>query len=392
MLVQTISKLTDGSPLKIVCFGDSITGTYYHTGGRRAWTETLAQTLQELYPRAQLKMINAGISGNTSAHGLERMKTDVLAHNPDLIIAMFGMNDAAHLPADDLRQNLQQIVQRAKAHNAEVILMTPNAIADDDPARTVERLAEYSEVVREVAHLNNLTLADTYTVYEDLRQHDQPEWIRVMSDAIHPNMRGHRLFASIIGEAISGQKIAPPELPILRPRLPHLKALLEADQPVCISAMKPMDGLIKTAIRSLYPKAQLEIKAWDPAGKSISELEEEAKQYGWFHYNENPDLPKPDLTIVAVPSDAFVTLDHNTYLSYGWVINWSQSFGNDPRADCLPILPSVWEDSLSESARAAEQFALEGILDKDLPYISRDSGRDTPVILITNALAEMLQE
>jgi lysophospholipase L1-like esterase len=126
MLTSAIEKLTKGTLLKIVCFGDSITGTYYHTGGRRAWTNALGQTLKELYPQARLEMINAGISGNTSAHGLERMDADVLSHNPDLIIAMFGMNDVAHLQTDDLRQNLTEIVKRAHEHNSEIVLMTPN--------------------------------------------------------------------------------------------------------------------------------------------------------------------------------------------------------------------------------------------------------------------------
>jgi len=391
--IPIVQLFESGKPVTIVCFGDSITGTYYHTGGRRAWTDTLGQTLQELYPQAQLEMINAGISGNTSAHGLERMETDVLAHKPDLIVVMFGMNDTAHLTPEDLRNNLRKIVQKCQASGSEVVLMTPNAVSADDSIRPPEKLTIFAEVVREIAHKYQLPLADTYRVYEEIRLNNPPEWIRIMSDAIHPNMRGHRLFASILGETISGRKIAPPELPILRPRLPHLKSLLEAGRPVRITAMKPLDTLIEIAIHSLYPEAQLEIKTWDPAGKSISELEAEAKQNGWFHYNENPDLPKPDLTIVAVPSAAFVELDAKTYRSFGWVINWSQSFGNDPRADCLPILPSVWEDSFSESDRAAEQFALEGILDIDLPSIQRAPDDQTsPAELIAHALSEMLRE
>lgn len=391
--MQIVHSLETGKPVKIVCFGDSITGQYYHTGGRRAWTQALGQTLRELYPQALIEMINAGIGGNTSANGLERMDADVLAHKPNLIIAMFGMNDTARLTTEDLRSNLRQIVQKAHKSGSETILMTPNAVADNDPIRPPEKLKAFAETVREVARESDLILVDTHQVYAEVRETNPSEWIRLMSDAIHPNMRGHRLFASTLGEAISGRKIALPELPVLHPSLPRLKALLESNQLVRISAMTPGAGLIESAILDLYPNAHLEIKTWDPADKSISELEEEAKQNGWFHYNENPDLPKPDLTIVAVPSSTFVTLDRQTYLSYGWVINWSQSFGNEPRADCLPILPSVWENSLSESARAAEQFALAGILDKDLPWIQRSpEDRSPAVTLIAKTLSEMLKD
>jgi hypothetical protein len=39
-----------GCPVRIVCFGDSITGVYYHSGGRRAWCDLLGIGLQQAYP------------------------------------------------------------------------------------------------------------------------------------------------------------------------------------------------------------------------------------------------------------------------------------------------------------------------------------------------------
>src|ERR1051325_8650899 len=65
-----LKRLSAGEPTRIVCFGDSITGAYYHTGGERAWCDMLGLALQRVYPQARLEMINAGISGNTTAAGL----------------------------------------------------------------------------------------------------------------------------------------------------------------------------------------------------------------------------------------------------------------------------------------------------------------------------------
>ena len=45
-------------PVKIVCFGDSITGVYYHTGGLRAYAEMLEIALKRTYPRSELQVIN----------------------------------------------------------------------------------------------------------------------------------------------------------------------------------------------------------------------------------------------------------------------------------------------------------------------------------------------
>src|SRR5262245_1454666 len=79
------------TPVKIVCLGDSITGVYYHTGGRRAYPEMLEVALRRLYPKASVRVVNAGISGNTTRDGLARLERDVLAHEPHLVTVMFGM-------------------------------------------------------------------------------------------------------------------------------------------------------------------------------------------------------------------------------------------------------------------------------------------------------------
>ena len=92
-LRKTPQKLEADQAVKIVCFGDSVTGVYYHTGGRRAYTAMVGVALSGAFPKAGVTAINAGISGNTTADGLKRMQKDVLAHKPDLVTVMFGLND-----------------------------------------------------------------------------------------------------------------------------------------------------------------------------------------------------------------------------------------------------------------------------------------------------------
>jgi len=43
--LKTTQLMEAGQPVRIVCFGDSITGVYYHTGGRRAWCDLLGVAL-----------------------------------------------------------------------------------------------------------------------------------------------------------------------------------------------------------------------------------------------------------------------------------------------------------------------------------------------------------
>jgi lysophospholipase L1-like esterase len=53
-------------PVTIVCLGDSVTGVYYHTGGKRAYPEMLEIAIKRAFPKANVTVINAGISGHTT--------------------------------------------------------------------------------------------------------------------------------------------------------------------------------------------------------------------------------------------------------------------------------------------------------------------------------------
>ncbi len=86
-------KLLAGEAARVVCFGDSVTGVYYHTGSRRAYTDMLGIALRKLAPQAKVEMINAGISGHTTENALARIDRDVIVHKPDLVTVMFGLND-----------------------------------------------------------------------------------------------------------------------------------------------------------------------------------------------------------------------------------------------------------------------------------------------------------
>lgn len=67
-------------------------------------------------------VINAGISGNTTKDGVERL-TDVLALKPAAVIVAFGGNDGLRgLPIDATRRNLDQIVGTLQKAGSKVVL------------------------------------------------------------------------------------------------------------------------------------------------------------------------------------------------------------------------------------------------------------------------------
>jgi len=110
---------TPASTQRIVALGDSLTA-----GLGLAPDQAYPALLQARLKSAGLdyEVINAGVSGDTSAGGLERLEW-ALQGNVKILIVALGGNDALRgLPADALAANLSQIIERARARQIRVIL------------------------------------------------------------------------------------------------------------------------------------------------------------------------------------------------------------------------------------------------------------------------------
>jgi acyl-CoA thioesterase-1 len=115
----------------IVAFGDSLTAGYGTDAGN-SYPDFLEQDLNA--KGFHYRVVNAGISGNTTKDGLDRVD-DVLALKPALVIVAFGGNDGLRgLPIDSTRKNLDQIVSRLQHAGTKVVLggitLPPNYGAD----------------------------------------------------------------------------------------------------------------------------------------------------------------------------------------------------------------------------------------------------------------------
>ncbi|MFC1596523.1 SGNH/GDSL hydrolase family protein [Planctomycetota bacterium] len=361
----------------IVCFGDSITGVYYHTGGRRAWCDMLGIALGKVYPKAKIEMINAGISGNTTPQGLARMERDVLARRPRLVVVMYGMNDVVRTEPEAFRANLRQIVQRCRASGAAVVLSTPNSVYANAP-RPMARLEEFARIVRDVAEELSVRLADCFSAYEELRKEDVTEWRLLMSETIHPGMNGHKKFAEVMAQAISGREVS------LADEGPPADALrftfqrLGAKQPLDVVAMPPYDRIVPEALRTLFPEAEIRVTVWPVEGQSLSAIEE---------WGKGVRRRKPHLVVVAVPGDRGADDEEAFLRSYNWVLNWSVDFGQ-AHWDLVPILPSV-AGELTDEERGREALVRRITMGIDTRWIERQPGDErSPAEIVADWIAE----
>ena len=103
----------------LVCFGDSLTAGLGTAPGQ-SYPDYLQEDLDKLH--YHYRVVNEGISGNTTKDGVERLP-EVLALHPVVAVVEFGGNDGLRgLRIEDSRANLDEIVRRLKAAGVKVAL------------------------------------------------------------------------------------------------------------------------------------------------------------------------------------------------------------------------------------------------------------------------------
>lgn len=355
-------KLLAGEAVRVVCFGDSVTGVYYHTGSRRAYTDMLGIALRQIAPQAKVEMINAGISGHTTENAMARIDRDVIAHKPDLVTVMFGLNDMTRVPLEAYRDNLKAIVQRCQAAGSEVILATPNNVITS-AGRPTEKLIQYGDAIRQVGFELNVPVCDVYRELDAVRQHSETEWRLLMSDAIHPNMAGHKRIATCLAQSITGQRVSLEGVPVPANPIVHTMKLLSDGKPVRILAMPPCHDMIAPALRSLYPNAEITVDLWPTENLSLAEIEDSAKV--------RVRAQKPDLVLIAVPRSASTESDETLATSFAWVMNWSLNFGPSTW-DVVVVHPAVIDGQTESSPR--DNLIRRLVNAQDLSLIDRPAG------------------
>lgn len=105
----------------LLVVGDSISAAF-GLDSRQGWVSLLAQRLNE--QGYTYKVVNASISGDTSAGGAARLPALLAEHRPSLVIVELGGNDGLRgQPPAQLQQNLAAMVDQARGSGAEVLLL-----------------------------------------------------------------------------------------------------------------------------------------------------------------------------------------------------------------------------------------------------------------------------
>jgi acyl-CoA thioesterase I len=174
------------SVAKIVAFGDSLTAGY-------------GLSLEQSYPSLLQKklaadgfdyeVVNAGISGDTSADGVRRIEWSLEGGNVKVVILELGANDILRgQPISEMKKNLRTIIERAKARGAQVLLAGMEAPTSSGIDYRRWTHGAFSELAKEQRVPLIPFLLDRVAGIQSLNQ----------PDGIHPNAEGARIVADTV--------------------------------------------------------------------------------------------------------------------------------------------------------------------------------------------------
>jgi acyl-CoA thioesterase-1 len=108
-------------PQTMLVMGDSLSAAY-GLASSQGWVHLLGERLAR--ERPDWRVVNASISGETTAGGASRIAPAIAQHDPDLVAIQLGANDALRgLPLELASANLDRMITAAKAHGAQVLLI-----------------------------------------------------------------------------------------------------------------------------------------------------------------------------------------------------------------------------------------------------------------------------
>jgi lysophospholipase L1-like esterase len=204
---------------KLVMIGDSITdvermrpiGEGRDPALGHGYVAVVDALLGAVYPDLWIRVVNMGISGNTTRDLKARWQTDVVDLKPDWLSIMIGANDVwrqydspkqteKHVLIDEYERNLTDLVTNTKPSLKGLVLFTPYYIEPNRQDAMRAAMDKYGAVVNKVAAAHSAILVDTQAAFDELLKVDYSATINW--DRVHPNLTGAALIARAFLNAI----------------------------------------------------------------------------------------------------------------------------------------------------------------------------------------------
>ncbi len=178
-------------PRTILFLGNSLSAGY-GLGTEFAFPALIQERIDSL--GWNFKVVNAGLSGETSSGGLRRIDW-LLQRKIDVFFLELGANDGLRgIPLDLTQQNLQAIIDRVKAKNAGVKIVIAGMLVPPNMGR--EYSSKFRTLFQDLAKKNNAALVPF--LLEGVGGNPKLN----LPDGIHPTAEGHRIVAGNVWKVL----------------------------------------------------------------------------------------------------------------------------------------------------------------------------------------------
>jgi len=163
----------------ILVYGDSISACYGLAHVEQGWVAFLQTRLKQ--QGYGYRVVNASVSGETTAGGLARLPRALTLHRPKIVVMELGGNDGLRaLPIAQLKTNLTRMIDLAREAGAEVLLLGMRMPPNYGPDYTEQFRTSFKDIGRQEKIPVVPFLLDSLALDPGLMQ----------ADGIHPNEQG----------------------------------------------------------------------------------------------------------------------------------------------------------------------------------------------------------
>ena len=173
----------------VLAFGDSLTAGY-GVKDEESYPSKLQEKISSAgYPH---KVVNAGVSGDTTAGGVRRIRW-LMKHEPEIVILALGANDGLRgLSIDEMRKNLEIMITICREHNAQILLAGMKAL----PNYGEDYMREFETVFPELAEKHDLIFLPF------LLEGVAGEREYTQSDGLHPLASGYNIITDLVWQRL----------------------------------------------------------------------------------------------------------------------------------------------------------------------------------------------
>lgn len=203
-------------PIRIVALGSSSTWGAGASSRAHSYPARLEQELRVLWPKGDVRVINAGVGGQLARQMLARIDRDVAPRRPQLVIWQTGVNDAIRgVPIEEYKRQLRDGIMHLRGLGADVILI------DQQFYPSFKKLRDgplYMAAMRDVASEARVPVMQRFRIMQHLIASAQFTTATLLApDQFHLNDRAYDCIGRLLAQSLRSAAVVPaaPQAPVV---------------------------------------------------------------------------------------------------------------------------------------------------------------------------------